>query len=275
MADLKTEVTSANVKKTVGGLGQSFSKVLVPVVCGVVSVGLLAGVILPSLKGIKDLREQKVKVETELKKYQDKNQKLGKLKSSEKLLDQDLLAVRRALPDEEKIPELMTEVQMIADEVGTGVATLQYGGKAGAKTTTTTKTTTATAADKKTATDKKTTEVAVEKVEPASAVKLQLGVDGSYPQFQTLFKQIETASRMILVDQLSITENKEASLSAVLGLSSFFSAPATEQKVETPITLDLNAKKLTEILEKVKALNYYEVKVEEMEAGSENPFGGL
>lgn len=244
MPDLSSELTAKNIKKAAGSLGQVLSRLVIPLVCILASVGLVALVIVPGIRGIKELREEKVKKEQELGKYEEKSRKLLALKQSEPRLDEELLFVKNALPDEEKIPELMTEVQMISGEVGTALSSLQYGG------------------------GKKEPEGAA----GASEVKLQMGIEGSYPQIRNLLKAVENAARVVLANQFSISERKEASMSANLSLSSFFLSPPEKQDVNAPITLDLTSSKFNESLEKIKALKVYEVVVEEAEVGKENPF---
>jgi len=94
---------------------------------------------------------------------------------------------------------------------------------------------------------------------------------------QDFVELLENCSRVVNLDQMSLQvkgggEDEEASMSARMGLSSFFVSPPDETKIDTPITLDLDSQKFRNMVERIEELKQYEVTVEKGDIGKENPF---
>jgi len=243
MVDLSLQLGSKSLKKVSGELRGVLVQLVVPLICILAALALVLVVIIPGVSAIKQLREEKDVKEQKLNSYEEKNRKLLGFKESGGIFNEALHVVNNALPDDEKVPELMTELQTIAGEVGMPVSSLQYSGSKGKPTG------------------------------GSSEIHLQLGVDGDFEQVQTLLDKLENASRVVVVDQFNLSERKEASMAATLSVSSFFMPSVTRQQIDVPITLDLNSAKFKDGLEKIKALKVYEVQLGEgSPVGKENPF---
>jgi len=239
----KEAVTKESLKRLLGSLGETLKALVLPIVCVLVSVSLFLAVVIPGIADIKGSREIKEEKEVDLSRYQDKSRRLLSLAAQAALLDEAYTLVGTALPDKDDIPQLMTELQLVGDEAGVALSSLQYSGRAS------------------------------KEAKDIAEVGLQMGVEGEFSQVEELLRVLEGASRVVTVERFNIGTRKEASMSATLALSSFFMPAEKEQKFDTPVTLDLNAPKFQEDLGRVRKLKIYEVTVEEGIVGKENPFG--
>lgn len=237
---------SEGLKSLPGSLSRTLAELVLPLICVLASAGLVFLVIVPGVASIRNQRETKVRREEELESFREKVRKLDTLSSQIRELERSLSLVTNALPDEDKIPELMTQLQGMADEAGVVVSNLQYGGGGG--------------------------KGREEKSGEVESIRFQMGVEGEYPKIEGLFKLFEQASRAVLLDRFGLSTRKEASMSANLAVSSFFLAPPDKARIDTPITLDLSSSSFRDAMARVGALKVYEITVEKGEVGKENPF---
>ena len=234
---------AANPNKVVSQGLKILAELVVPIVCVLVAVVLVFLIVIPGIEDIQERQDVKKTKEVELSKYEEKNRKLNSLSSRIQELDEYLSLATHALPDDDAVPELMTQLQNIADEAGAVVSNLQYGGGG-----------------------------AVSDQTGPRAVRVQMGIEGDYLEIETLLKLAENASRVVLLDRFDFSVRKEASMSASLSFSSFFLAPPDKTQIDTPITLELSSPDFQEALGRIEALKVYEVTVEEGDVGKENPF---
>ena len=223
----------------------TLTELVIPLVCILVSVGFILFLIVPGVGTIKNRREVKARKEEELERLREKSRKLDTFSSQIRDLEKNLSLATKALPDEDKIPELMTQLQIMAAESGVSVSSLQYSG--GSR-------------------KGKGEEKGVENVQ------LKMGVEGEYQGIKRLFELIEEASRVVLLDQFSLLARRESSMSANLMLSSFYLAPPDRVEVEAPISLSLSAPDFQAVMRRIEALKVYETEVDVGLVGKEDPF---
>ena len=240
--ELSKDIKTKDLKEVTLSLRKSLAELIIPLAC-LCGAGLLIFlVIVPGIKNIQEGREKVEEREELLAKLEQKNSVLSKYASQINDLDTDLLLVRNAVPREEKIPELMTQIQDMAREASVSISGLQYGGSKSGKE------------------------------DEVKSVQLQLSVEGEYSQIEELFKLFENSSRIVVLNQFGLRNQHEASTSANLGLSSFYLKAPDKTKIEEPIEEDFTSDPFKKIIEKIEDLKLYEVKVEKGQVGKENPF---
>lgn len=222
---------------------ENLTSVLFPLLAVVVGVGTAYFYVLPTFRSLYQLREERGELREEYAELKEKGDRLAALEASN--LSSYLTTFKVALPDEEKVPELMSQVQAIAKEAGVEVSALQFAGRE-------------------------------EKGTPK--VRLQAEVGGDYKSLLSFVEKVEKASRVLKVENLGFTKKEEegkgegGGLSASLGLSSYFLEPPREQKVEAPLEFDLSSSSFQKVLGKVQELKVYEVEPAKGPVGKENPF---
>lgn len=231
----------------------SYLPFLLPVIGIALAVSMTLFVTVPRFNSISDLQQEKKQVEARLEKLQKKRAALEELLAYKGTLVDNFKLLDTALPSEDNVPILMTEVQQIATDSGVVMSSLKYAGG-------------------KTAESGKKAKV---KISDLGRVRLQAVIEGPYAFLQNFIGNIEKASRVINVDSVkfSTRSQEETIVSATLDLVSYY-VPAPEEKVvvDAPITLDLGAPAFVGLMDKVKALRVYEVTVTSGGIGKSDPF---
>ena len=195
-------------------------------------------------------RQQMTTAENDLVAARQKSEKLSEILSEVKMIESNLEVVRQALPAEDDVPALITQLEQVAKQSGVGVQHLGFGeGKAA---------------------------VGSQEEGPASAeasggeiktISLTAVVDGSYSALQTFLGNLENTSRVVNVTnfRFSPAQKKEegAALSITLGLEAFYLSAAESVPANAPLTLDTTSKDYIELIRKVKALRVYRSEVGE------------
>ena len=210
-------------------------------------------VTIPRFNSISDLKREKKQVDARLEKLQKKRSMLEELLAYKGTLTDNFNLLNTALPSEDEVPLLMTQVQQIATDSGVSMSSLKYAG------------------GKKAETGKKATVATAD----LGRVRLQAVVEAQYMFLQGFISNLEGASRVINTDSIKFSSRakEKAVVSATLDLVSYY-LPIPEEKVvvDAPIALDLGAPEFVELLNKVKALRVYEVKVTPGGVGKPDPF---
>lgn len=243
---MSEEVTMENIKEFFGSLRGRMGSFVLPLVFIVVAVGLFAGVAVPGITRIQSLRNERTELESTLEELNSKVDELNALSVRKGELDEVHVLLETALPSEAKVPQLMTQLQTMTEESNVLLEILRYSGQAGSGGK-----------------------------DSLSEVKLQMKVTGGFSEMQTFLETIEQASRIVGADRLALsldTSMETASMSATLGVHSYFLPEITEQDVAAPLSFSLDDRSFQEKLEKMEALKMYEVTVVEGELGKENPF---
>lgn len=185
-------------------------------------------------------KQQRVTVvENDLVAARQKSEKLSEVLSEAKTIESNLEVVQQALPAEDDVPALITQLEQVAKQSGVGVQHLGFG--EGAKPSS-----------------------EAEEAEPPSAkasggeiktISLTTVVGGSYSALQTFLRNLEDTSRVVNVTNFRFSPGQE--LSVTLGLEAFYLAAAESVPANTPLTLDTTSKDYIELIRKVKALSVY------------------
>ncbi len=220
---------------------------------------ILLGLAVFQFLSVPPKRRQMATYEGNLLGVRQKSEKLSEILSEIKTVESNLEVVRQALPVEDDIPSLLTQLEQVAKQSGVGVQHLGFGeGKSVSKGE----------------------EEEGEEGGPASSagkvkkISLTAVVDGSYSALQTFFRNLENTSRVVNVTnfRFSPAQKKEEglpagrqgqALSVTLGLEAFYLASAEAVAPEAPLTLDTTSKEYIELIRKVKALRVYKSEVSE------------
>lgn len=239
--ELDKEVSLDNIKELLGSLGDVLGELVVPIVSVGVSVLLVLLVVVPGIRDIQEAREEKLEKEETLRALEEKSALLSRYAAQSQRLDSALGVVRHAIPLEDEVPEVMTQLQDMADISGVTVSNLTYRSGSGE-------------------------EAEVE------TVGMNFGFDGSFSNIKGLFELMENASRIVVADQFNLRVQEEASMSASLSLESFFMTAPTKASAEDPLEDVFSSDKVNKALDQVRDLDVYEVGVQQGQVGKENPF---
>lgn len=178
---------------------------------------------------------------------EQKQQRLSSLLSTKGVLTahQDLL--RQALPEEDAIPTLMTQIEGLGRLSGVTVSHLGFS-------------------------------VSPEEEPKAGTPKVSLTVviTGSQPALQTFLTNLEHTSRLIAVTNLRFSQALEEGLggevSSTLGVSAYY-LPVEESTVfERAVGLDLTSESFTSLMTRVESLRVHQPVEETVEVGKEDLF---
>jgi hypothetical protein len=151
------------------------------------------------------------------------------------------------------VPQLLTQIDQVANESGLKVTKLNYSFSDPAKTT---------AAPSSTSEDP-TKPVIPE--DPYKTVDVSLGTEGNFDQLITYLANNENSARLVNVDTFRYT-SAEKDAATVLNIS--FSLKSPYMKIESKavtdeaINLSLSDKQFVDTINKIKALKFYNISVE-------------
>ena len=207
---------------------------------------VLLGLAIFQFLSVPPQRQQVVVYEGDLAAARRKSEKLSGILSEVKTIESNLEVAQQALPVEDDVPTLITQLEQVAKQSGVGVQHLGFGE------------------------GKSATKEGEEDAGPSGRVKtisLTAVVDGSYSALQTFLRNLENTSRVINVTNFRFSpaqkKEEEVSLSITLGLEAFYLAAAETVSAEVPLTLDTTSKEYIDLVRKVKALRVYQSQVGE------------
>ncbi|HSX39423.1 MAG TPA: type 4a pilus biogenesis protein PilO [Candidatus Saccharimonadales bacterium] len=223
---------------------QLFVNFLVPIVALGLTGALIFFVILPSVKALPGLKKQ---LEDKTMLEQQLNTKVGdlnKLVNFKTVVDENSSLVSNALTSEALVPQLLTQVDQIAQDSGLKVDKLSYS---------------FTDPSKAPVTD------AEAAVKPAfSTVNVNLGVLGNVNQLITFLSNIENAARLVDVTSFRYTLNDKSDVTALdmtIILKSPYVFVESNAVTDDPITLNISDKKFTSLMDRIKLLKFYQISV--------------
>ena len=228
--------TNINTNIDTQKLKNTLLNFLVPIIALVLMLVLVLTVLVPAISGIPRLQDQlgtKSRLETQLR---DKLSALNKLVDFQTIVDADEEVVSRILASEAKVPELLTQVDLIARESGLNVDRLSYSlGEATEE------------------------EVAL----PYSVVNVSLGATGSYDQITGFLANLENAARLINVSTFRFaTESAEESaglFSITLVLQSPYLQVESNAVTDDPINVDVGDPDFEAFINKLNSLRFYDI----------------
>jgi Tfp pilus assembly protein PilO len=212
-------------------------------------------VLLPSFRALNPLKEE---VKTKRTLENQLNSKLSKLRymvDSKAVVEENAMLIERILPGEARVPQLLTQIDIVAKESGFQVTKMNYSFSEAAKNPTSPASTAGGAAKPIDA-------------DPYKKVDVSLGVEGNYDQLITFLKNLEDSARMINVSNFRYTSVKEAeNNTGVLDISLALSAPyitiSSKAITDDPINLNLADQSFISRLNQMKSIKYYDISIEQ------------
>ena len=223
---------------------------IVIIVTALLGVLVLFFIALPTFNSLPQTRQKIALESTRLDSLKSKNIKLQDLLNRQDALLENLVLVDGAIPETEGVPELLSEIEKIGSESGVTLRSMSFGLRSDAL--------------------------------PAGAaapkyktVYVQAEAEGSYANLQFFLDVLETAARVIDIDNIRFTQevsDEGVKMRATLNLVSFYTVPSTSATTDRPVTLDLNSKSLATVIDGLKKLKYYKIDVTPVTTGKANPF---
>lgn len=169
---------------------------------------------------------------------EEKHRQLSELLSLKSRLAETQELLREALPQEEGVPTLMTQIEGVGRLSGVRVTHLGFslpaeteGGKAGGTGV-------------------------------AEKVTLTVVATGSREALRTFLTNLEKTSRVITITNLRFSQAVEVAggdeVSSTLGVSAFFLSELDRPPLSQPVLLDMTSKAFTDVIAKVKSLRVYQ-----------------
>lgn len=200
----------------------------VPVVLLLLAALLFALLAVPTWNAIRSLGDQITEEEERVVVLKEKSRKLLDFADQSDLLDRQFALFDQAITSENKVPELLTQIQSLSDSCGLSVKTLQFGGES------------------------------TQEKGRVREVRVQYAAESSLTQLTCLVAALESASRLIDVESLrySSSENESGviTLSPEATLIAYYT-PEASLVLDTPLTFsfsDATYIRTTEILEALK-----------------------
>lgn len=240
-----------NIKSTPKNFGKDFllgTGIPVLLFLGALSVVLL--LVLPTYKKAKPKSEELSKLIVREKNLDTKIMKLNDLLDFKDVVNEDLKLVNIALPSEDNIPLLLTEIQKISKEAGLAITNLSYSAQS------------------------------KDPGKETSVVNVTLSGKGSFNEVKTFLKTLEKASRLINVSTLRFSSVKgtdpdtlgTSELEISLGLNSSYLFVDSKAVPEEPITVDVRDSSFVTFMNKLKEYKIYDTTVDNSNIGKDNPF---
>ncbi len=209
---------------------------LVPIIALVLMLVLALTTLIPALSGIPLLQNElgaKNRLETQLR---DKLSALNKLVDFQTIVTADEEVVSRVLASEAKVPELLTQVDLIARESGLNVDRLSYSlGEATEE----------------------------EAILSYSVVNVSLGATGSYDQITGFLANLENAARLVNVNTFRFaTESGEEAaglFSITLVLQSPYLQVESNAVTDDPINVDVGDPDFETFINNLNSLRFYDI----------------
>ena len=234
---------------------------LVPIIALILMLVLFLTILLPAFNGgLSRLQNQfdgKVRHERQLS---GKLSLLNRLVDFQTVVDDNAAVVSRALTSEAMVPELLTQVDLIARESGLSVDRLSYSlGEADEE------------------------EVAL----PYTVVNVSLGAIGSYDEVTNFLTNLENAARLVNVSTFRFTAETSEETAGLFNLTVVLQSPflhvESNAVTDDPIGVDVSDPAFEAFINELKALRFYDITVntqfvnleestpEEIEESAETP----
>ena len=192
---------------------------------------VLLGLAVFQFLSVPSKRQQVTVAENDFAVARRESEKLSEILTEVKMVEGNLEVIQQALPVEDAVPSLITQLEKIAQQSGVGVQHLGFGEGEG----------------------------------EVNTISLTAVVDGSYGALQTFFRNLENTSRVINVTNFRFSpaqkEEEGATLSITLGLEAFYLASAGGFSASAPLTLNTASKEYIDLIRKVKALRVYKSEI--------------
>lgn len=232
-----------NQSGTVSRIKDTLLNFIVPLISLIATLGLVFFVALPYKAKIPELNTELTDAQTLRAQLDTKVAVLRKLENLQDVVEEDGDLLEQALPEEGMVPELLTQVDVIARESGLSVSKLSYS---------ISDLPPAPASDE-------------EGVQEASynAIIVNLGAGGGFAQLETFLKNLENSARIVNVNNLRFSVDNSEENEAVFLATFILSAPylyvESEAVTDAAVTVDISSPDFQKVMEKTKELKYYDV----------------
>lgn len=215
---------------------QAIANYIIPLIAILLTLGLLGFYIYPSLSDIPLMQEQLQSKQNLAKQLEDKVQKLNSLTDFKQNVDDSQFLIDKALSSEPLVPQLLSQVDIIAREAGLSVQRLSYAvndsGSDGANA-------------------------------GYQVVAVNLGTEGTYNQVVTFLRNIEDASRVINVNNIRFSTDADTGIvSATFILVSPYVRVESVASVDEPITFDIADPTFQKRIDSLRNLRHYDISIE-------------
>lgn len=213
---------------------------IVPIGSLLISIVLVLAIILPQINGWEQVQSDLNAAKTLEAQLSTKKGVLDKMIDFQSVVAEDLKVFSQTLAEEPFVPELLTQIDIIAKEAGLEVSRLSYS-----------------------VTDVGSSSEDLEVT--YKAVIVNLGTVGTYDEISSFLSTLENAARMIEVVSYRFSgENLEDSsvYAGTFVLRAPYLKVAPQAITDAPITIDVSNPDFINILNKVKSLRYYDISVD-------------
>lgn len=225
---------------------------LVPIGSLLITTFVLFVVIIPSIKLLPEKRTELESVLFLENQLEEKLVTLNRLQDFQSVVDENADLVARVLVQDAMVPELLTQIDLIAVDSGLVVNKLSYSFSE---------------ADANPGSD----------ALAYSNVKVSLGVFGNYEQITTFLSTLESAARLINVNTYRFSVETGADALGEFNVTFVLDSPylkiESSAVTDDPIKVDVTDPEFIKVLDKLKALRFYNISVgeefEEVEEVSE------
>jgi len=218
------------------GIKNALINFLVPILALGASVLLFFVVILPGLSNLPQLQAELSETETLEGILGEKLSTLNRLLDFESVVEEYGDLFRSALPDESKVPELLTQVDQMARESGLAVIKLSYSIADAASLG--------------------------EQVVPYNFVVINLGTLGTYDQVTAFLAIMENAARLVDVVNFRFASEPSAGSGIYSGtfiLRAPYQFVDSQAVTDVPVTIDINDPRFGNVLDMIKQLRIYDI----------------
>lgn len=236
----KPDIDTLKVKKFLANF-------IIPLASLILVLVLSLFYILPSHKKVPVL-EQEVTSASNLKnQLEEKNSKLATLIDFKSVIDENNMLTSEVLAAEPLVPQLLTQIDIIAKESGLSVDKLSYS----------------TGATFDAGQPQNPEEIPNAQYD---VVVVSLGVSGTYDQLVSFLKTTENAGRFIDVGNVRFSYNAENAnlVSAQIMLGSPYVSVKTEAVTDDPIEFDISSSDFQDLISKLKDLRIYTISIDEV-----------
>ncbi len=248
-----------NLPTNTSRIKETLINFIVPLICLAVAVLLIIFVIYPGIVNIPKFKQELNDRNQKKEVLAEKSTNLKKLIFYKAMLEQNSALVDRALSSTDNIPQLLDEVYQMSVSSGVKVNRLNYSySDAGALAP--------------------ATDSAPSKALPIKQVEVSLGTEGSYDQIVFLLQEIENAARVINATSFRYTSDEKGVLLASYVLDSPYLFVQANAVTDESVNLDVTNQKFIDFINKIKTLQYYEFKNQQIQVIEETkqstPTGG-
>ncbi|EKD96338.1 MAG: hypothetical protein ACD_24C00087G0004 [uncultured bacterium] len=234
-----------DIKSDLNALKNALVNFVVPIISLGITVILFVSVIYPSYKEIPTLKDDLQRKESLSTQLETKLKNLKRLVDFKSAVDEDEKLISDTLVSEPQVPQLLTQIDIIARENGLTLNKLSYS---------------------ITESDEKNKEAAMS--QKVLNVTVVLSALGSHDQIINFFKTLESAARIVQIKTFRYEQSQDPETLGALGFSVVITSPylyvQSNAVTDDPVDLDINDKEFIGTVNKVKKFKFYKPTLEEI-----------